>query len=155
MRLKAVQKYVENEEYFLANYTDGLARTVPSRPHRHLKASDKTGLFVSTRPGFTFHIVSSNGDGSVTDIKDVSQVRASGSTPASSSSGRRSSTCIGPGEELVQEPFQRLIARKELITYKYDGFFLGMDTFKEKQLLDDMYTRGETPWEVWKTPPGA
>jgi glucose-1-phosphate cytidylyltransferase len=29
-----------------------------------------------------------------------------------------------------------------------------MDTFKEKQLLDDMYARGETPWEVWK-PTGA
>ena len=50
----------------------------------------------------------------------------------------------------MQEPFQRLIAKKELITYKHEGFFLGMDTFKEKQLLDDMYARGETPWEVWK-----
>jgi len=59
---------------------------------------------------------------------------------------------LKPGEELVQEPFQRLIQKKELITYKYDGFFVGMDTFKEKQLLDDMYARGETPWEVWKTP---
>ena len=58
---------------------------------------------------------------------------------------------LKPGEELVQEPFQRLIQKKELITYKYDGFFVGMDTFKEKQLLDDMYARGETPWEVWKT----
>ena len=28
-----------------------------------------------------------------------------------------------------------------------------MDTFKEKQLLDDMYARGETPWEVWKKQP--
>ena len=50
----------------------------------------------------------------------------------------------------MQEPFQRLIAKEELITHRYDGFFLGMDTFKEKQLLDDMYSRGETPWEVWK-----
>ena len=25
-----------------------------------------------------------------------------------------------------------------------------MDTFKEKQMLDDMYSKGETPWEVWK-----
>ena len=26
-----------------------------------------------------------------------------------------------------------------------------MDTFKEKQTLDEMYARGEAPWEVWKS----
>ena len=25
-----------------------------------------------------------------------------------------------------------------------------MDTFKEKQMLEDMYSRGQVPWEVWK-----
>jgi hypothetical protein len=25
-----------------------------------------------------------------------------------------------------------------------------MDTFKEKQLLEDLYMRGQVPWEVWK-----
>jgi glucose-1-phosphate cytidylyltransferase len=55
------------------------------------------------------------------------------------------------GEELVHEPFNRMIAENELITYKHDGFWVSMDTFKDKQLLDDMYHRGETPWEVWKT----
>jgi hypothetical protein len=25
-----------------------------------------------------------------------------------------------------------------------------MDTFKDKQLLEDLYTRGQVPWEVWK-----
>jgi glucose-1-phosphate cytidylyltransferase len=28
-----------------------------------------------------------------------------------------------------------------------------MDTFKEKQLLEDLYARGHVPWEVWKIPP--
>jgi len=28
-----------------------------------------------------------------------------------------------------------------------------MDTFREKQLLDDMYIRGQGPWEVWKSRP--
>ena len=32
MRLKAVQKYVENDEYFLANYTDGLSELPAARP---------------------------------------------------------------------------------------------------------------------------
>jgi glucose-1-phosphate cytidylyltransferase len=46
---------------------------------------------------------------------------------------------MNDGEELVQEPFQRLAAERRLLAYKYDGFWACMDTFKEKQLLEDMY----------------
>ena len=42
---------------------------------------------------------------------------------------------IEPGEELVLEPFQRLIRERQLAAYEYDGFFAAMDTFKDKQLL--------------------
>ena len=27
-----------------------------------------------------------------------------------------------------------------------------MDTFKDKQMLEDMYARGNVPWAVWKRP---
>ena len=56
------------------------------------------------------------------------------------------------GEELVHEPFQRLIQQKQLMAYRYDGFYASMDTFKDKQQLDDLYARGEAPWELWKEP---
>ena len=54
------------------------------------------------------------------------------------------------GEDLVVEPFQRLIKENKLYGYKYDGFWTALDTFKDKQLVDDLYSRGETPWRVWK-----
>ena len=54
------------------------------------------------------------------------------------------------GEELVVEPFQRLIQVEQLVARRYDGFWMSMDTFKDKQQLDDLYNRGDAPWEVWK-----
>ena len=33
------------------------------------------------------------------------------------------------------------------------GLWAYMDTFTEKQALEEMYPRGETPWEIWR--PGA
>jgi glucose-1-phosphate cytidylyltransferase len=54
------------------------------------------------------------------------------------------------GEELVVEPFQRLIQQHQLLAYKYEGYWGCMDTFKDRQQLEDLYTRGEAPWEVWK-----
>jgi glucose-1-phosphate cytidylyltransferase len=54
------------------------------------------------------------------------------------------------GEELVVQPFQRLIKKQQLLAYKYEGYWGCMDTFKDKQQLEDLYTRGGAPWEVWK-----
>jgi len=57
---------------------------------------------------------------------------------------------LNPGDDLVDNACQRLVLKNELSVYPYHGTWITMDTFKEKQTLDDMYSRGETPWEVWK-----
>jgi len=51
---------------------------------------------------------------------------------------------IKEGDELVEEPFIRLIAEEQLIAYRYEGFWACMDTFKDRQLFDAMNARGET-----------
>ena len=53
------------------------------------------------------------------------------------------------GEELVREPFRRLVSEKQLLAYPYEGFWACMDTFKDKQHLDDLYAKGKAPWQVW------
>jgi glucose-1-phosphate cytidylyltransferase len=53
---------------------------------------------------------------------------------------------IGEGEDLVEEPFRRLIAQDRLVGYPYDGFWAPMDTLKDKQTLDALYESGRAPW---------
>src|SRR5690606_17490966 len=55
-----------------------------------------------------------------------------------------------PGEELVLEPFERMMKEKQLVAYHYDGFWMPMDTAKDKRRLDDLYDSGDPPWFVWK-----
>lgn len=57
--------------------------------------------------------------------------------------------CIRPGDELVREPFQRLIEEGSLLAYKYPGFWQCMDTFKDKQRLEELNASGAAPWRVW------
>jgi glucose-1-phosphate cytidylyltransferase len=59
---------------------------------------------------------------------------------------------IEAGNELVEEPFMRLTAEGKLHGHRHFGFWCCMDTFKDKKLLDDMYNRGDRPWEVWRRP---
>jgi glucose-1-phosphate cytidylyltransferase len=57
---------------------------------------------------------------------------------------------IKDGDELVEEPFQRLIQQRKLGVFRYSGFWQAMDTFKDKITFDRMEGRGECPWKVWE-----
>ena len=50
----------------------------------------------------------------------------------------RSSDTFRRARNLVREPFQRLIEKKALLAYKYTGFWQCMDTFKDKQHLEEL-----------------
>jgi len=148
-RLKAVEKYLEGEEMFLANYSDGLSNLPLDDFIDHFMRHDKIASFLSVKPTQTFHVVSSQEDGLVKSIEHVNNadLRINGGFFALKTEIFR---YMQPGEELVLEPFQRLIEKEELVAYNYDGFWTCMDTFRDKQNLDDLYSQGNPPWEVWK-----
>lgn len=149
-RLKAVQKQLEGEDVFLANYTDGLTDLPLPDLIADFQSNQAVASFVAVRPRHSFHVVSSSPDGLVTNIRHLGQsgIRINGGFFVFR---REVFDFVRDGEDLVEGPFQRLLAQKRLRNYEYDGFWLSMDTFKDKQMLDDMAARGETPWEVWKT----
>jgi glucose-1-phosphate cytidylyltransferase len=148
-RLKAVERYLKDEEIFLANYADGLTDLPLPDMIDHFKKSGKIGCFICVKPSQTFHVVSLK-DGN--HIEKIQYVRATDSTINGGFFIFRSEIFhyIKDGEELVVEPFQRLIRKNQLIGYKYDRFWYSMDTFKEQQELNDIFERGNAPWEVWK-----
>jgi glucose-1-phosphate cytidylyltransferase len=144
-RLLAVAPHLEDDEYFLATYGDGL--TDAPLPHmiETLKESGKTALFISVRPMFTAHVIGAAGDGVVRSIEDIrnADVWINGGFFVFR---RDVLDYIRPGEELVEEPFERLIEQGELIAYRYDGFWEPMDTIKDKQRLDALADSGQAPW---------
>lgn len=150
-RLTAVEKYLGNDQVFLANYSDGLSDFhLPELTGPFLEQNHVAG-FLAIKPSYSFHVVSMQENGLVNSIHDLS--RSDIWINAGYFIFRREIfNYIKPGEELVQEPFQRLIEKHRLFSHKYRGFWASMDTFKEKQKLDEMYARGDTPWEVWKHP---
>jgi glucose-1-phosphate cytidylyltransferase len=150
-RLKAVQKYLEGEDVFLANYSDGLTDLPLPQMLDHFHKHNKIADFLCVRPNFSFHYVSYNNGGVVTDIRDgtKSSLRINGGYFIFKKDIFK---YIRNGEELIHEPFQRLIKEEQLAAYEYDGFWAAMDTFKDKQQLEELHGRGHAPWEVWKTP---
>ncbi len=49
-----------------------------------------------------------------------------------------------------RDPLQRLAAEGQLSAYKHHGFWQCMDTLRDVQLLEKMWTEGTAPWKIWK-----
>jgi len=147
-RLKAVEHHLAGETEFLANYSDGLT-DLPLPDHiAHFRRHDATASFVSVKPNLSYHAVSLANGGRVTSIQDIGEtdLRINGGYFIFKS---QVFDYMQDGEELVHEPFGRLVRADQLVAYPYDGFWMSMDTFKDKQRLEDLHARGSPPWEVW------
>ena len=149
-RLRAVERYLGDDEVFLANYSDGLIDLDFNAYLNYARRLDRIATFVSVRPNLSFHVATTDASGLVTGISEI------GRSTMRVNAGffvlkREIFDYMGPEDELVVEPFQRLIQHKQLAAYEYDGFFAAMDTFKDKQTLDTLNETGEAPWEVWRT----
>lgn len=148
-RLMAVREHLRGEEMFLANYSDNLTDAPLPDMIDHLQKHNAVASFLSNLPSQSFHIVRSEDDG---HVKEIQAVRDCGVWLNGGFFVLKQEIFdyIREGDELVLEPFNRLIREKKLTTYKYPGFWACMDTFKEKQVLEDLWQKGVAPWEVWK-----
>ena len=111
--------------------------------------SRRCDLWENTARRLSFvHIISVDEEGVV---KSIDQITKSG---ARINGGffifrREIFRYIKEGDELVEQPFHRLISQGQLVAHVHNGFWACMDTFKEMQELEDLYSRGDAPWAVW------
>lgn len=149
-RLRAVEPHID-DDMFMANYSDGLTDLWLPDHLDHFLSTSAVASFLAVHSPQSFHVATVDDDGVVTGIDPISE------------SGlwinggffifrREIFSHMRAGEELVYEPFSRLIATEKLVAHRYRGFWMPMDTFKEKQVLDTMHAQGNAPWELWNQP---
>jgi glucose-1-phosphate cytidylyltransferase len=148
-RLSAVRKHLEGEEVFLATYGDAVTNAPLNELVDSLVASDNVANFLCVRPStYSFHTVAIN-DGRVTQIQDVTQ--ADIWINAGFFVFRKDIfDYLEESEDLVDGPLRELIANRQLMAHRYEGFWAPMDTLKDKQNLDALFESGDAPWEIWE-----
>lgn len=147
-RLRRVKEHVQDEEMFLANYSDGLTDLDLTSYVNGFRQSDDIAWMLSVRAPHTFHIIHADKDHKVTELEYA------GESPLRINAGFFALRpaifeYMRPREDLVLEPFQRLIAERKLSAIPFNGFWKNMDTFKDKVELEQLYYAGSSPWRVW------
>ncbi len=148
-RLMRVRRHLDGEDTFLANYADALTDMPLDRQIADFAASDAIASFVAVPPALSFHGVLGSEDGTVTEFGPLRKMGL-WINGGYFCLRREIFDCIEQGDELVEKPFDRLIARRKLRVYRYDGFWQQMDTFKDKITYDRMEGRGDCPWKLWQ-----
>jgi glucose-1-phosphate cytidylyltransferase len=148
-RLLRVRPFLEGEETFLANYADGLSDLPLDHMVDEFRRQRLVATFAAVRNAQSFHVVRAGADGLVESLGPIQGdgLLLNGGFFALR---REIFDYVHEGEELVEEPFQRLIEKRLLGSYRHLGFWQAMDTFKDKITLDRMEARGDCPWMVWK-----
>jgi glucose-1-phosphate cytidylyltransferase len=147
-RLRKIRHLVQDDEYFLANYSDGLTDLPLPAMVRKFRRSGKIAALVCAPTSQTFHVVKLDGKSRVTGVQPIHD---SGLLINAGYFIFRPEVFdyIRDGEDLVGPPFQRMIKRNLILGYRYHRFW-SMDTFKEQQELTDLCASGRAPWELWK-----
>jgi glucose-1-phosphate cytidylyltransferase len=146
-RLYRIRHHIQ-EEFFLANYCDGLSDINLDA----LVAFHKEKKKVATLSGFharsRYGVVKVDNEGIVNywQEKPLMNDRTPGGYFVFNRSmfDRLDADCI-----LERGPLEGLAAAGQLALFPHDGFWYSMDTFKEAQMLNEMWDRGETPWKIW------
>ena len=149
-RLFSVKDLLQNDDVFMVNYTDGLSDVDLNAYLDYFIKHDKVASLLSVKAPLGFHHVISNNNGIVESIKD-----GLGNYDLRINAGffifkNEFFNYFKDGEELVDEPFERLIRQGQLISYMYDGFWKNIDNYKDKIEIDEMYEKNNSPWILWE-----
>jgi glucose-1-phosphate cytidylyltransferase len=150
-RLLRVRRYLDHDSTFLANYADGLSDLPLDQQIADFERRQVVASFASVRSAQSFHLVQADPEGLVTSVGSMQndQIYINGGFFVFR---HEIFDYIQEGEELVEQPFARLIAERRIATWRHTGFWQAMDTFKDKIAFDRMEARGDCPWMRWRPP---
>ena len=145
-RLKRVRPYLEGEEMFLANYADGVTDLDLNAYVDRFSASGKTAALLAVKPPQSYHVVRTDEDGVPTGIGPIARTDLwlNGGFFVMRS---RFLEYLDHHSTLVEDgAFDQLVEEGELYVERFGGWWSPMDTFKDKQYLDSIWSTGEVPW---------
>ena len=148
-RLKRVGSYLEGEESFCMTYGDGVADVDIGALVDFHRASGRLATMTAVRPPGRF-------GSAVLDGERVT--RFSEKPPGDGGYINGGFFVLSPkvldfidGDHTgwEQAPLERLAAENQLTAFCHDGFWLPMDTLRDKTVLQDLWETGRAPWKVW------
>ena len=146
-RIKKVEKYLDGEP-FVATYGDGIADINLDNLLSFHGSHGKTATMTTTQPASRFGVVDIDNAGAVTHFREKPKVN-DWINIGYFVFQPQIFDYLDESSLLEEEPLRSLADQGQLGAYKHNGFWQPMDTFRESQLLNNLWDSGQAPWKIW------
>lgn len=149
-RIIRIKEYIEDDEFMLT-YGDGVAdidiNKLISFHHEH----NKIVTITTTQPAGRFGAIKINQKtNQVESFKEKARADQAWVNAGFMVMSRKVFDYLGDGSEMLEAgPFEKLAADGQMTAYKSDGFWSPMDTMRDKEFLDGLWSKGNAPWKIW------
>ena len=150
-RIKRAQEVVGNEPFMLTS-GDGVADINIKDLVRYHKDHGKYMTMTSAQPDGRFGALSIDKDNNVLEFKEKPRGDGSWINAGYFVCEPEVFNHIMEGDESIfeQAPLESLAKKGEIVTYKHKGFWMPMDTLRDKVILNEMWNKNEATWKVWE-----
>ena len=148
-RLARVRQYLENEEAFIMTYGDGLSDVDIGALVAFHRQHGRLATVTAVTPPSRFGALEVDG-GQVTRFKEKPAGEGSLINGGFFVLSPRVIDLI-EGDHTVWEttPMETLVAQEQLSAFHHSGFWLPMDTLRDKLQLEKLWSTGNAPWKIW------
>lgn len=149
-RVKRIEPHIDGDT-FMVTYGDGVADVDIRKLVEFHRSHGRLATVTTVRPTSRFGILEVDERGAVTRFAEKPTLDGWVSTGFFVFDRKvfdhlsADASCT-----LEREPMEHLAKAGELITYRHDGFFYAMDTYREFQVLNDLWEGGRAAWKVWQ-----
>ena len=146
-RISKIKKYIDDENFMLT-YGDGVSDVDIDKLMDFHKSHGKTLTVTGVRPPGRFGEMVSNSEGLITEFNEKPQATEGRISGGYFVANKKIFDYVGDVEDLVfeQDPMRNIVNDGEMMVFKHDGFWQPMDTSREYQLLNDLYSKNKAPW---------
>ena len=147
-RLVGCAHYLNPDENFMMTYGDGLANVNLDKLVKNHNASNKLATVTVVQPLSRFGVVDLDENDQVVQFREKPQVEGWINVGFFVMDPKVISY-IDPAEPLEQKPLAKLANNGNLNAFRHEGFWQPMDTYREAQLLNELWDSGKAPWKTW------
>lgn len=150
-RLKRISQYIKNEDVFCFTYGDGIGNINISSLIAFHKKHGKNATLTATRPPARYGALKLGLDNIVNSFKEKPEGDGSWINGGFFVLHRAVIDLIKDDQtSWEREPLNSLANDGQLFAYKHDGFWMAMDTLRDKEILNNLWKSGKAPWKIWK-----
>ncbi len=148
-RIKRIENYV-TEDNFCMTYGDGLSNINISNLIEFHKSQGKLATVTAVRPPGRFGAIVMDGD-AVKGFEEKPVGDGGFINGGFFVLSKKIFSYIEDDSSIWERaPIKNITKDSQLAAYKHSDFWQPMDTLREKNLLEDLWTSGKAPWKVWQ-----